>query len=155
MAVSLLQNAIEWMTVLRPGEAAVRETRGCRAVDYHTDGRLLHYGSVNGRLRLLAACDAHHVLALREGWLSIAADAPIADLCLELHDGRIDIWSSAPGSRVRVQGAAVTEAAVIRLNGRELPAYARERADCIVAFGSDWGEAGRIMPCAASPVSQI
>ena len=104
---------------------------------------------------MLAACDAHHVLALHEGWLSIASDAPLPDVCLEIEDDRVDLWSSSPASRLRLEGALVTSARVVRLNGRELPVYARERTDSIVAFGSDWGDPGGALACAALPVSQI
>jgi hypothetical protein len=155
IAVSVLSGSTRWVTVLRPGEAAVRDTRGCRAGEYHTDARLLQYGACGGHLHTLAVCDAHHVLALREGWLSVAADAPVADLCVDIRGDRIDVWSSSRASRLRLQGEAVLTAAVVRLNGRELPPYARERLDSIVGFASDWGEPGRIPPCVASPVSQI
>jgi hypothetical protein len=122
---------------------------------YHTDGRLLHYGSTEGRLRSLAVCDAHHVLALQEGWLSVASDGPMSDLSLDVEDDRIDVWSSSPASRLRIEGAIVSASHLIRLNGRELPPYARERTDSVVAFGSDWGEPGRTLACVALPVSRI
>ena len=155
IAVSARQDGIESITIVRPGEAAARETRGCRVAEYHTDGRLLHYSWSGGRLRTLAACDAHHALALREGWLSVAADAPVSDLCVDILETRIEVWSSSPAPRLRLEGGAVMAAETVRLNGRELPPYARERADSIVAFGSDWGEPGRALQCAASPASQI
>jgi hypothetical protein len=110
---------------------------------------------LDGRLRTLVACDAHHVLALHDGWLGVAADAPMMDVCIDVLDRQIDVWSSSPVSRLRLQGGIVSDVAVIRLNGRELPEYARERLDWVVAFASDWGEPGRILPCAASRASQI
>jgi hypothetical protein len=155
IAVSVLHDAVACVTMIRPGEAPVRDTRGCGVGRFHTDARLLHYESSGGRLRVLAACDAHHVLALHEGWLSIASDAPLPDVCLEIEDDRVDLWSSSPASRLRLEGALVTSARVVRLNGRELPVYARERTDSIVAFGSDWGDPGGALACAALPVSQI
>ena len=155
IAVSVLHEMVTWVTMLRPGEPAERDTRSCGVGHYHTDARLLHYGWGGGRLRSLAACDAHHMLALREGWLSIAADTPMRDICLDVEEGRIDVWSSSPASRLRIEGAVIPTSHVIRLNGRELPPYARERVDSVVAFGSDWGEPGRTLACVASPVSQI
>jgi hypothetical protein len=155
VAVRVRHESVSSITMLRPGEPSVRDTRSCAVGRYHTDARLLHYASVDGRLRSLAACDAHHVLALHDGWLSIAADTPISDICLEVDDDRIDVWSSSPASRLRIEGTLVPAARVIRLNGRELAPYARERTDSVVAFGSDWGEAGRNLECVASPASRI
>ncbi|MGH8186702.1 MAG: hypothetical protein ACREUC_09080, partial [Steroidobacteraceae bacterium] len=140
--------------MVRPGEPELRETRSCGAGAFHTDGRLLHYGSRNGRLVSLVLCDANHLLALREGWLSVAADAPVKDLYIEALDDRIDAWSSSPVPRVRLQGTLVAAARAIRVNGRDVPAAARERADSAIVTSSSWGEPGRILPCVASPVSR-
>jgi hypothetical protein len=153
VALRVLQEGVAWTTMVRAGEAAVRETRGCSVGSYHTDGRLLHYESQDGRLRSLGTCDAHHVLALREGWLSIAADSPVPDLCLEIRDDRIEAWSSSPPSHLRLQGELAASARTILLNGRELPLDVRERADSLTAMASSWGEPGRVLSCVASPVS--
>jgi hypothetical protein len=155
IAIEVQQGPVTWVTMLRPGEPELRESRGCGIGAYHTDGRLLHYGSIDGRLVSLAACDTNHVLALREGWLSVASDAPMKDLYLEMVAGRIDAWSSLPTSRMRLQGALVAAAAGIRVNGRDIPPGARERADSAIITASSWGEPGRILPCVASPVSRI
>jgi uncharacterized heparinase superfamily protein len=154
IALSVRQRGVEWVTVLRPGEPEGRETRGCAAGAYHTNGRLLHYGSRDGRLVALAACDATHVLALGEGWISIAADEPMSDLYVELAGETIDLWSSALGARVRLQGALVEAARTVRVNDRPLPDGARERADSVIVLPSQSGEVRRITPCVALPVSQ-
>jgi hypothetical protein len=154
VAVRVLQGAVTCVTMVRPGEPAVRDTRSCGVDRYHTDARLLHYSSAGGGLRMLAACDAHHILALHDGWLSVAIDAPMPDLCIDLEDGRMDVWSSSPACRLRIEGALVLASRVIRLNGRELVPRVRERADSVVVFASDWGEPGRTPACVASPVSQ-
>jgi hypothetical protein len=154
IAVRVLQDDATWTTMVRPGEQELRETRSCGAGAFHTDGRLLHYGSRNGRLVSLVMCDANHLLALREGWLSVAADALVKDLYLEVLDDRIDVWSSSPVPRLRLQGALVAAARAIRVNGRDVPAAARERADSVIVTSSSWGEPGRILPCVASPVSR-
>jgi hypothetical protein len=154
VALRVLQQDVAWTTVLRPGEPRLRETRGCAVGAYHTNGRLLHYGSRDGRLVSLGACDASHVLALREGWLSLAGDEPVADVYLEAIGETIDLWSSAPPPRLRLQGVVVTEARTIRVNGREVPDDARERADSVVVLPSHFGEPRRITPCAALQVSQ-
>jgi hypothetical protein len=155
ISVSILQDGVASVTMVRPGELAVRETRCCTVGRYHTDARLLHYASAGGRLRMLAACDAHHALAVHDGWLSIASDASMPDICVDVHEDRIDVWSSSPTSRLRIEGALVAATTIVRLNGRTLPPYAWERVDSVVAFGSDWGEPGRTQACVASPVSQI
>jgi hypothetical protein len=154
VAIRVLQQEVAWTTVLRPGEPRIRETRGCAAGAYHTNARLLHYGSRDGRLISLAACDASHVLALREGWVSVAADEPIADLYLESANDVLDLWASAPTARLRLQGAMVSAARAIRVNGRELPDYARERTDSVIVLPTHFGEPRRITPCVALQVSR-
>ena len=150
VAVRVLQDNVTWTTLVRGGEPAVREARACTAGAYHTDARLLHYGSSEGRLLSIAACDANHVLALREGWISVAADAPLRDFYLEVVADRIDAWSSSPAPRLRLQGAMVGAARVVRLNGRELPGDTRERADSLIAPTSCWGE-----PQPGTPLEEI
>ena len=149
IALRVLQQDVVWTTILRPGEPAARETRGCAAGAYHTNGRLLHYGSRDGRLISLAVCDASHVLSLREGWISVSADEPVADLYFNFAGETIDIWSSAPPTRFRLQGALVTSARSIRMNGRQLPDQARERTDSVVVLPSQGGEPRRMTPCVA------
>lgn len=154
VAIRVVQQDVAWTTLVRPGEPPMRETRGCAVGSFHTNGRLLHYGSREGRLLSLCACDASHVLALRDGWLSVAASEPVTDLYLEFVDDVIDIWSSAPVSRVRLQGALVRDARVVRVNGRDLPDDARERADSLIVLPSHFGEPKRITPCVALQVSR-
>ncbi len=154
VAVLVVQDAIAWTTMVRPGEPGTRDTRNCGVGEYHTDGRLLHYGLREGRLVSLASCDASHVLALQEGWLSTASDAPMADLYVEIFDERIDVWSSSPAPQLRLRGTTVASACIVRVNGRDLPARGRERADTVVATRSCWGDPGRILPCVALPVSR-
>jgi hypothetical protein len=149
VAVRVIEQEVVRTTVLRPGEPTARETRGCAAGAYHTDGRLLHYSSRDGRLMSLATCDASHVLALREGWISVAADEPVADLFLDFTGETIDLWSSAPPARLKLEGALVTSARLIRVNGRELPEHARERSDSVVVLPSECGGPSRITPCVA------
>jgi hypothetical protein len=154
VAIQVAEDTGSSVTLLRPGDTAHRDTRGCGVGAYHTDARVLHYRSCDGQLQLLAACDAHHILALREGWLSVTADESLDDLCVEIRSDGIDAWSSSPAA-VRLEGAVVRTAVAVRLNGRELPIDARERSDTIVARGSDWREPGRTLPCVALPASQI
>jgi hypothetical protein len=154
VAVRVFENNVAWTTMIRHRESPVRDTRGCTVGAFHTDARLLHYGSREKRLVSLAVCDASHVLSLHEGWLSIAADGAIQDLYLEVVDDRIELWSSLPAPRLRIQGALVAEAAGVRLNGRDLRSNSYERADTVVAMPTCWGEPGRITPCVGLRVSR-
>ena len=143
IAVRVLQEDAAWTTVLRPGEAPVRESRGCAVGPYLTNARVLHFAAEAERLVSVAACDASHVLTSREGWLSVAADEPMPDVMVELGVGRIDVHASQPASRLRLQGAPVAMAGAVYLNGREAP-LARERADSILALPAHWGEPGTV-----------
>ncbi len=155
VAVRVVQQDLAWTTMLRTGEGAVRETRGCGVGSYQTNARMLHYGSRGGRVVSLAACDASHVLSLREGWLSVAADDPVQDIHVEVGGDRIEIQASRPTPRLRLQGHAVTAAAMIHLNGRELPRSARDRADSIVALPSHWGEPVQVRSHKLQVTSQV
>jgi hypothetical protein len=148
LAIRVERENVTWTTVLRPGEPATRETRGCRAAEFHSDGRVLHYGSRDGQLVSLSACDASHILALRDDWLSVAADEPVTDLSIEMVNDTIDVWASAHAPRLRLQGALVARRTV-RLNGREVPDHARERTNSVVVSPASWGEPKRITPCVA------
>ena len=154
IAVRIVQDGVTWTTVLRPGEPPARETRGGRIGAYHTNARLLQYGADDGRLVALCACDVSHVLALRDDWLSVSADESIPDLYIECTTAGIELWASAPRARVRLQGASVAAAPTIRVNGREVPPDARERADSVVVGPSCFGEPRRITPCVGLQVSR-
>jgi len=154
VAVRIVDQDITWTTLLRPGERRVRETRGCRVGAYHTNARLLQYSVRDDRLLSLCLCDATHALALRDDWLSVAADEPIADLYVECVGTVVDVWSTAETPRFQLQGAIVTTASVIRLNGREIAANSRDRADSVVVTPSCFEEPGRMTPCVALQVSR-
>jgi hypothetical protein len=155
IAVRVVDGNITWTTLLRPGEAAVRETRGGRVGAYHTNARVLQYGVRDNRLVSLCLCDATHALALRDDWLSVAADEPIPDLYVECLGNIIDVWSSTPMPRLQLQGAVVTAASHVRLNGRELSIDARDRADSVTVSRPYFEEPGRVTPCVALQVSRI
>jgi len=150
IAVRVLDDDVVWTTVHVPGDPAGRESRGCSAGAYHTDGRLLHYASRNGRLSWLCACDASYVLATRDGWLTVAADEPVSDLAIHIAaEGLLEVWASRPTARLRLQGALVADARLVLVNGRELPPRARERIDSVSVCPSDFGDPVRMLPCAA------
>ncbi len=77
LAVRVTQHALAWTTLLRPGEPAVRASRSCASSHYHTDARLLHYVTRRDALLRLAAADVTHALSLRDGLLSVSADAHV------------------------------------------------------------------------------
>jgi hypothetical protein len=140
VAVRLQQRDITSVMLLRPGEPPVRESRACGVADYHTNGRMLQYAMREGLLVSLVAADTSHVLALRDGLLSVAADDHITDLFITIVDDRLDIWSSTPPSRLHVQGAAVNAIGRLRLNGREMEPAHSGRLDTLVITSAHWHE---------------
>jgi Heparinase II/III-like protein/Heparinase II/III N-terminus len=139
IAVRLVDGDVVQVTVLRPGERKHRESRNSGTREYQTDARMFHYRTEAGRLAALHVADATHVLALRDGWLSIAADQVIADLSVSIQDDVVALWSSSPPARLRLQGQSLVRARVVRLNGRESSAE-RERNETLVITGVAWAE---------------
>jgi hypothetical protein len=134
--------------LLRPGEPASRETRGCGVLAYQTDARLLHYAEA-GRLLTLDVIDASHALALRDGWISLAASEPVRDLHLSFADDTLDLQASAPPPQLRIQGAALGRIRRIRLNHREMPAPMCH-PETLIIDGVDWPTAVHQLPEGAS-----
>lgn len=130
--------------LLRPGEPASRDSRACGVLAYQTDARLLHYAEA-GRLLTLDLVDASHALALRDGWISVAASEPLRDLHVAFTDDTLDMQASVPPPQLRLQGAALAPIRRIRLNGRELPVPVFRHPDTLTFDGVDW----------SSPVDQL
>ena len=86
----------------------------------------------------LDLADASHALALRDGWLSVAASEPIRDLHLILADGGLWLIASEPPRQLRLQGSAIIGLRAIHLNGRSYPAPPADRPDTLLISGSDW-----------------
>ena len=84
---------------------------------------------------------ASHALALRDGWISIAADDPIADLHASVKDGVLDLYASEPPPQLRIQGSAIRGLRSVRLNHRDLPPPTADHADTLVISGVDWAAA--------------
>ena len=140
VAVRVRQRDVTSVMLLRPGEPPVRDARACGVADYHTNARLLHYSMRDERLISLAAADATHILALRDGLLSIAADDPIADLYVAIDGDRLDAWCSTPPSRLHVQGGGVAAIRRLRLNGRDIAPAGSGRPDTLVITSAQWYE---------------
>jgi hypothetical protein len=140
IAARMRQGQTEWVTLLRPAEPASRETRTCAAGEYHTNARALQYALAAGGLASLSAADLSHVLALRDGLLSLAADHVVPDLHLKRGHERLDLSASTPPTRLRLQGATVAGVTTITLNGRYLPPRQLARRDTIVIAGGDWAD---------------
>jgi hypothetical protein len=123
--------------LLRPGEPASRESRGCGVLDYQTDARMLHYTEA-GRLLTLDLMDASHALALRDGWISVAANELLPDLHLAFADDTLDVYASAPPPHLRIQGAALDRIRRIRLNRRDLPPTSLRHPYTLTIHAVDW-----------------
>ena len=121
-AIRLVQDDMAWSTLLRPGEPPVRATRSCAAAEYQTNARVLQYATRGNKLTRLAVADGTHMLSLRDGLLSVAADDHVDDLFLSIDGDRLELFASHPVGRLHIQGAALAGISLIRLNGRELPA---------------------------------
>jgi hypothetical protein len=134
--------------LLRPGETESRETRACGALDYQTDARLLHYAEA-GHLLTLDLADASHALALRDGWVSVAASEPCRDLHIAIAGGVLDVQASSPPPHLRIQGGALGTVRRVRLNQRELPASPRQ-PDTVTLYGVDWPTSASHRPEGAS-----
>jgi hypothetical protein len=107
--------------LLRPGEPPWRDARSAGTSDYRTDARLLHYSTRAGALATLDVIDASDVSALHDGWLSLAADAPVGELHIGVEDRAMDLRAVEPPARLRLQGVILATLGAIRLNGRALP----------------------------------
>ena len=137
VAVRLSRNGTEQFTMLRGGDRPVRASRSCTSGDYRTDARLLQYSVRNGALLSLAAGDASQVTALRDGLISIVAEECVADLHLLVTDDWLDLRSSAPLPRMRLEGLALDAVRGVRLNGHRVQPD-RPRDGALVISGAAW-----------------
>jgi len=136
-----VQNDCAWTTVLRPGEPAIRATRSCTAADYQTNARVLQYTTRGNTLVRLSIADGRHVLSLRDGLLSVAADDHLDDLSLSMTTDVLELFASHPLGRLNIQGSALAGVSAVRLNGRDLPVTVRGRRDSLEIPASAWADA--------------
>ena len=125
--------------LLRPGESPCRDGRSCGVLDYHTNARALHYVTDGRRVLAVDVVDASHVRAHREGWFSLDADGPVADLHVEIEDGTLDLRASEPPAELRIEGSVVTTLRELRVNGREHP-LPPTLDETLLVDGALWGE---------------
>jgi hypothetical protein len=105
--------------------------------DFQSNARVLHYVSRAGTLVALDIIDGSHARATRDGWLSAAADGPMAELHIGLEDGTMDLRAFDPPSRLRLEGNALAGLRTIRLNGREWQRNIPCRADAPLVVDAD------------------
>jgi hypothetical protein len=141
LAVRVVQNDCAWTTVLRPGEPAIRATRSCAAADYQTNARVLQYTTRGNALVRLSIADGTHVLSLRDGLLSVAADDHLDDLSLSMTTDVLELFASHPLGRLNIQGSALASMSAVRLNGRDLPVTFSGRRDSLEIPASAWADA--------------
>jgi hypothetical protein len=141
LAVRAAQDDVAWTTLLRPGEPAIRSTRSCAAEDYQTNARVLQYTTRGSALLRLSMADATHVLSLRDGLLSVAAEDHVEDLSLSLTNEVLELHASHPLCRLNIQGSALAGVATVRLNGRELAVAFGERRDSLDIPAAAWAAA--------------
>jgi hypothetical protein len=126
--------------LLRPGEAASHDTGACRILDYETDARVMHCLEAGGNLVRLDLVGASHARTSRDGWLSIAAGVPMADLHVTMQDGVLDLRASRPAAQIQLQGGSIRGVRSVRLNEREFERPIADRTDTLVLNGVDWAE---------------
>jgi hypothetical protein len=127
--------------LVRPGAPAVAVTREAHLPDYQSNARVLHYASRAGTLVALDVIDGSHARTTRDGWLSAAADAPIAELHIGLEDGALDLRALDPPSRLRLEGDAIAGLRTIRLNGIERRFVPSRFAAPLVVDAGEWATA--------------
>jgi hypothetical protein len=81
---------------------------------------------------------ASHALALRDGWLSVAASEPVHDLHVRLSDGILELCASEPPRQLRIQGRALIGLHSIQLNGRPYRLSFGDRPNTLLISGADW-----------------
>ena len=125
--------------LLRPGEPRARESRACGVVNYQTNARALHFRTAGDCLLALDLIDGSHALALRDGWVSVEADEPVADLHAGLSGNVLDLSASEPPRRLRIQGTCIAQLRAVSLNGRPFPPPPADRPDTLLIPGGEWG----------------
>ena len=81
---------------------------------------MLHYQTGPNRSIVLDLVDARYALAQDNGWLSLEADAPFADLHVGLAGDVLDLKASDPPRAAPPQWPRGCRASPLRLNGRQV-----------------------------------
>jgi len=106
--------------LIRPGRTLSTDASGVVILDHRTDARVLHYHTGPNRSIVLDLVDARYALAQEDGWLSLEADAPFADLHVGVADEVLDLRASDPPQRLRLRGRTLSALRRFRLNGRQV-----------------------------------
>lgn len=125
--------------LFHPGADEAGAGRECTIADYQTDARVFHYACDDDRLTSFGLVDGTHALAVRDGWISIAASGPLPDLSGVIAGDTLDLHTTAPPPEMRVHGGALWGVSRITLNGREVPRPEREPSDTLAIGGAGWG----------------
>ena len=91
--------------LVRAGEPAARDSRACGIADYQTNARVMHMRTHGLSLVSLDLIDVSHALALRDGWLSVAASEPVRDLHARVDRGMLHLTTSEPPQELRVDAS--------------------------------------------------
>jgi hypothetical protein len=105
IAARLVTGDVASHYLIRPGEPASRDSRACGILDYQTNARVMHFRTRGDALVALDLADASHALALRDGWLSVAASEPMRGLHASIANGLLRIAVSEPPRELRVEGS--------------------------------------------------
>ena len=139
VSVRLRRESSTSVTVLRPGDVRLAEPRGAGAAEYRTDARLLRYTTnADGTLASLAVADGTCAIPLRDGLIAVAADRAIGNLHIAVRDRALELRTSAPPARLRLEGAALRAVAAVGLNGRTVPVPRRAPDGALDISGGDW-----------------
>ena len=122
--------------VVRPGGTPSRVADSYRIDGHEIDARFLHCRADGDRLVRLDLADVIRVASSRHGWLSLDADAPLADLHVGVEHGFIDLRASTPSATLRLHGVPPTHR--VRVNGRECAAPPAGAATDLVIHPTDW-----------------
>ena len=115
--------------LIRPGEPASHDSRACGILEYQTNARVIHFRTRGDSLVALDLVDASHALALRDGWLSVAASEPMRDLHAGIAGGVLHLAASEPPRELRVESGG----GIFLITGGE---WARNPSSSLFHFGA-------------------
>jgi len=105
IAARVVSGEVASTYLIRPGEPASRDSRACGILQYQTNARVVHYRTRGEALVALDLVDASHALALRDGWLSVAASESMPDLHATIANGQLHLAASEPPRELRVESS--------------------------------------------------
>ena len=126
--------------LLQPGVSPSPRARTCGILDYETDAHTLHYLTTDGPLTQLDLVGASYARTRHRDWLSLDADARMADVHMTASDCVLSLEASRPPPRLRITGAGLRSIVTVRLNHRDYPCLAADEGDALLLSGADWAE---------------